>query len=129
MVATQKIHTGKSVIHIDEEGILRLTAVPGVEIDLEEVTRCFDIYEQLGCRENKTLQLIDTRGDGSMTPEARNYAAQHVDKFFIASAVVSDSLAVRMLVNFFNGFYRQRVPLRMFKTEEDALQWLRKFRK
>lgn len=129
MVQAQKISTGKSDIWIDEEGILRLYPVEGEEIDLEEAKRCFQIYRQLGCCENKRPQLIITKGSSALTAEARNYAAKHGQDCFTASAVVSNSLAIRFLVNFFNSFYKSPIPFRMFKTEEEALEWLRGFRK
>jgi hypothetical protein len=124
-----KILTGKSEIWIDEEGILRLSPVDGVEIDLEEVKTCFEHYDRLGFKEKKALQLIDGRVSITFTSEARDYTAKHAREFFIASAVISSSLPVRLLINFFKSFYKDVVPLRLFRTEEEALRWLRSFRK
>jgi hypothetical protein len=128
MLQAEKIRTKKNVIWIDEEGILRVAPNEGAELDLEEAMACFDVYRQLGCRENKVLQLMDGRGGLSATPEARDYAAEHGKEYFIASAIVSSSLPVRIIVNFFNAFYKHEVPFKMFSTEEEALRWLRKFK-
>ncbi len=128
MLQKEKILTGKSEIWIDEEGILRLCPVDGSEIDLEEVKACFAHYRALGLKKKKALQLIDARIDVSFTQEARDYAAKHAREYFIASAVISSSLPVRLLINFFNAFDKDGAPLRMFKTEEEALGWLRTFR-
>ncbi len=128
MLQKEKILTGKSEIWIDEEGILRLSPVDGAEIDLEEVKTCFEHYRQLGLQKKKTLQLVDGRVSIHMTTEARDYVAKHAHDYFIASAVISTSLPVRLLINFFNAFYKGAIPLRMLKTEEEALRWLRNFR-
>lgn len=61
--------------------------------------------------------------------KALKYAARVGKDFFIASAIVSDSLPTRMLFRFFNGFYKHPVPFKMFTAEEKALEWLRTFKK
>jgi hypothetical protein len=128
MVEVKKIVTKMSEIWIDEEGFLILKPRESVELDLEEVKACFEAYRSLGIGpNNKILELIDAR-DGSMNTEARTYAAQHGKDYFIAAAIVSDSLAVRLVVNFFNGFYTQIVPFKMFSTGEEARKWLRGFK-
>ena len=128
METTQKVKTAYNEIWIDHEVFLMLKPVPGVELDLEEVKACFEVYKSFGIGpNNKVLELIDAR-DGSMTSEARNYAAENGKDYFIASAIISDSLAVRMVVNFFNTFYKHVVPFKMFANEEDARVWLRTFK-
>ncbi len=128
MVAISKIKTKLNEIWIDDEGFLVLKPVEGAELDLEEVKACFAAYRELGVGpNNKVLELIDAR-DGAMTNEARTYAAKIGKDYFIAAAIISDSLAVRMVVNFFNSFYTQIVPFKMFATEDEARQWLRTFK-
>ncbi|MES2764029.1 MAG: STAS/SEC14 domain-containing protein [Bacteroidota bacterium] len=128
MVETNIIRTKVNDIWIDDEGFLILKPKEGVELDLDEVKACFEAYRTLGIGpHNKVLELIDAR-DGSMNSEARTYAAEHGKDYFIAAAIVSDSLAVRLVVNFFNTFYKQIVPFKMFATEESARKWLRTFR-
>jgi hypothetical protein len=128
MEALGKIKTKMNEIWIDDEGFLILKPQEGAELDLDEVKACFEAYSTLGIGpENKVLELIDAR-DGSMTSEARTYAAEVGKDYFIAAAIISDSLAVRLIVNFFNTFYTQVVPFKMFGTEEEARKWLRTFR-
>lgn len=115
-------------IWIDDEGFLILKPKEGVELDLDEVKVCFEAYKSLGIGpHNKVLEIIDAR-DGSMTTEARAFAAEVGNDYFIAAAIISDSLAVRMVVNFYNSFYKQKVPFKMFSTEEAARKWLRTFK-
>lgn len=128
MVAIKKIKTNMNEIWIDDEGFLILKPKEGVELDLDEVKACFEAYKSLGIGpHNKVLEIIDAR-DGSMTTEARAFAAEVGNDYFIAAAIISDSLAVRMVVNFFNSFYKQKVPFKMFSSEEAARKWLRTFK-
>ncbi|MBI2269715.1 MAG: STAS/SEC14 domain-containing protein [Bacteroidetes bacterium] len=123
------IRTRNSEIWLDEEGILRLKPIKGGDIDLDEARACFEVYKKLGCDKKKVLQLIDASEGAAITHEGREYASQHGRYYFIASAIVGTSLAVRLIVNFFNSFYKQPVPFKLFSNEEDALKWLRSFRK
>ena len=129
MVSVKKIKTKYNEIWLDDEGILILKPAEGAELDLDEVKICFEAYKSLGIGpHNKVLELIDAR-DGSMTSEGRTYAAEVGKDYFIAAAIISDSLAVRLVVNFFNTFYKNTVPFKMFANEEDARKWLRTFKK
>lgn len=126
---TKQIHRTKNhEIWIDDEEILWIQAMDAVEVELEEVQACFDIYAKMGCRENKMLQLMDVRKGVTVTKEARDYSAQRGKDYFLACAVVSDSLAVRMLVNFSKLFYKDMVPFKLFGDIESAKEWLRKHR-
>lgn len=128
---TPVTNTGKSDIWIDERGILHLHLHENIELDLEEAKKCFKIYEELGCKRNKVLQIMDAgKGNPTVTKAARDYAAEMGKEYFIASAIISKSLAVRMMVNFFNSFYKGHgVPFKLFPNEEEAVKWLETFRK
>jgi hypothetical protein len=126
-----QVHRTKySEIFLDDNGILWLKPDDDAELDLEEVVACFDTYRKMGInKENRVLQIIDVKTNATMTKEGREYAANAGKAFFIASGIISNNLAVRMLVNFFNIFYKsQAVPFRLFNTEESAKKWLLKFR-
>lgn len=127
MVDIKKIKTKLNEIWIDDEGFLVLKPREGAELDLDEVKICFEVYKELGVGpHNKVLELIDAP-DGSFSSEARTYAAEIGNDYFIAAAIISKSLAVRLIVNFFNTFSKNAVPFKMFATEEEARKWLRTF--
>lgn len=128
MNVSEKIKTKSCEIWLDNEGFLILKLDDRCEMDLEEVKDCFEAYKKLGCGpDNKVLQLIDTRGESSMTHEARTFVSEIASQFFIASAIVSNSLSIRLIVNFFNQFYKNLVPFKMFNNEAEARKWLRSF--
>ncbi len=130
LVKSEIIETKTSEIWIDDRGILNVKVMEGAELTYEEVKICFESYSELGCGEhNKMLQLMDANANCSMTKEAREYVAKQGDHFFIASAVITNNLAVRLIANFINKFYKMNLPFKLFDSEEKALQWLLKFRK
>ncbi len=129
VLETNLIVTSLNEIWLDEEGILRVRAFKEGEFDIEEATQCFDIYKKLGCEKKRVLQLVDLSIPVLITKEAREYTDKMAPHFFIASAVVSRSLPVRIIINFCMKFFNPQVPLRMFDTELEALAWLRKHKK
>lgn len=129
MVKENKIITDNSEIWIDEHGVLILAIKEDADLDLDEVVSCFNIYRQMGIGpDNKVLQIINPKENAQMSPEGRKYASIHGKDYFIACAVISKSLPIRLLVNFFNSFYKHEVPLKMFETEDGARKWLNSFR-
>lgn len=125
-----RVRTKSTEIWLDEEGILWLLPDANVELDLDEVKICFETYTKMGInKNNKVLQIIDAQAGVSMNKEGRDFAAEHGKDFFIASAIISKNLSVRLIVNFFNLFYKiQPVPFKLFDTIENGKAWLNKFK-
>ncbi len=122
--------TRQSEIWIEDEEILCLKFNEDAEIDIEEARACFGIYKDLGFGPNKkVLQLIDGSSNFIINSDARTFVAKEGKNFFHASAIVSENLAIRLLVNFFNRIHKQEVPFKMFSSEKKARQWLKKFGK
>ena len=81
----------------------------------------------LGIRTNGKRQplLADIRKVKTLTREARVFFDNVTDKFS-ALALLAGSPATQLMVNFFLGMSRPKVPTRMFTDEEKALAWLRR---
>ncbi len=126
--ASEAYQTKSATIRIDEEGFLCVHVHEDAELNLEEMENCFNIYRQLGCADHKVLEIIDGSNDFKITKEGREYAAEHAKEFFIASALVTTNLAVRLVFNFFSKFHNAEVPFRLFKTDAEARAWLYEFR-
>lgn len=68
--------------------------------------------------------------DFFITSEASDYVTSEIlCKSRIATAVLTDKLGVRLLVNFMNTVKQPESPLRMFKSEQEAISWLLSFKK
>lgn len=130
-IQQQVIRTALTEIFFDDHKILRLKPKVGSDIDESEVKACFQVYREMGIGpHNKVLQLMDAQENMTMTREDREYAAINGNDFFIASAIVTNNLSVRLIANFFVLFYKDRtVPFRLFGDIDSATQWLLKFRK
>lgn len=126
----KRVRTKSTEIWLDDDGVLWLLPDANAELDLDEVKTCFEVYTKMGIhKDNKVLQIIDAQSGVSMYKEGRDYAAEHGKDFFIASAIISKNLSVRLIVNFFNLFYKtQPVPFKLFDTIENGKAWLNKFK-
>ena len=127
----KKIRTAVSEIWVDSEGILRVDILQGASLTLKDMEEGFEAYAKLGFGQGqkKGLQLLTGARFFTLDKEARDYGGKHGDSFFIAAAVVSDSIAMRFLVNMFNATQKHGVPFKAFSNVEEALEWLRKFKK
>lgn len=128
MKATEKIETKTATIWIDDEGIMRFRIKEAAAIDVKEVQMHFSIYRKLLGEKRKVLHLFESGDFFKFDTQGMLYTAKHAKHYFIASAVVHNSLAMRMLFNFVNTFIKQPVPFKMFSTKGEALKWLRSFR-
>ncbi|MBA3706101.1 MAG: hypothetical protein H0W84_09440 [Bacteroidetes bacterium] len=130
MIKSEVIKTKTSEIWIDDKGILHVKVFEGAEMNYDEVVNNFNVYRGLGFGENnKVLQFMDARVNCTMSKEGREYVAENAKDFFIASTVITNNLAVRLIANFINKFYKLEVPFKLFDTEEKGMEWLLKFRK
>ena len=127
MKATEPIETATSFIRVDDEGILRLNIKQGARIDEAEVRRVFGIIQKI-TGGKKVLELMEGGNFYTFDENAQKYAAKYGKDLFIASAIIIRSGAMRMLFNFFNSFFTQTVPFKMFPDNESAIEWLRKYK-
>jgi hypothetical protein len=62
----------------------------------------------------------------NVSPEARELAAnKELSKNRTSLAFVTDSLAHKLVVNFFIKFNRPSTPTKLFTDEEEAIRWLK----
>lgn len=109
------------------DGILRITILKDAEIDISEAAENHALSNKLASG-RKFVQLVKSEGDFEVTPEARAYAAQYsASEGRVAMAFITSSLAQRLIGNFYIKYNKPLVPVRMFKTEESALEWLGTF--
>lgn len=113
--------------YVDTEGILRIKVIEGAHIDLPSLKEDGAVNMAL-TNNKKALALYDSRAFFTIEPEAREYLRSGiVDPTRIATAVLTDRLATRLLVNFFVRFNKPKTPMKMFTCEIQALKWLKGF--
>jgi hypothetical protein len=72
----------------------------------------------------KALVLVDGSAFHTMTPEAVEKLAGYMGKTRHATAIVSQSLGVRIFVNTISRYLNCKSPFQMFTSETQALKWL-----
>ena len=122
---TSIFKTKEAEIWIDDSEILCVKILEGAELNEKAFEQCFVMYKQL-CKK-KRLQLIDAEVYCTVTEEGKKYSALHSPDYFIATALVTNNLAVRLPAMFYTSLHKHSVPFNFFKTEKEARNWLQQF--
>jgi hypothetical protein len=121
-----QIENRASVISLIDESIISIFIKPNLEFEIPDVDDVRNGVEQL--RDGKSIKLlVDISENTTGVSEVREYGAKHgANKNAIASAYVTDSLAQKIVLNFYISLYRRDKPSRMFTNKKDAIDWLKK---
>jgi hypothetical protein len=121
------IITRTAKVRLGEDGIFRVIVLPKVEMTLADAKE--SIATVLKISKGKKLPLlVDSRNIKSMEREARvYYAGEEGRKSVSACALLIGSPVSRVIGNFFMGLNKPLVPTRLFTSETEAIEWLRRF--
>lgn len=110
-----------------EGNILRLELKDEVEIESSDIIALSEATTSMSEGIKYGLLVISGKYT-TVTPEARKTAArQDLGINRIALAFVSNSLAQKLLVNFFISFNKPTTPTKLFTNQNDAKKWLKTF--
>lgn len=114
-------------IFIDELGILHVKMLGGMIIDIEDAADNFLVARHL-TKGKAILKLVDARKVFKIKKEARAFVERenNSDKH-IAKAIVVGSFISRYLNQFFFNLQNPKFPVKIFTSEEEALNWLKSF--
>jgi hypothetical protein len=120
--------TSVSEIWMDVEGIMHVQFARGVVLSLPDMEEAYKLFRELGIGpgQRKGRQLL-SGGPFTINKEARAFAGKSGKDYFTAAAMVTDSMLMRMVINLFNAIQKHEVPFKLFRTEEEAVAWLRTF--
>jgi hypothetical protein len=124
-----KIILPQADLYFIEESIIKVEMKDHEEMDLEQMKIFIAAIRKLadlkpyGC-------LVDMRNsNGSISNEARQYAADNsYPPNKLADALIYNSLAKKLIANFYIQFNKPKSPTRTFTSEQSALKWLRNIR-
>lgn len=106
--------------------IVRLEYFDHVEVDLKDAKNDYSLY--LKVADGKSVSHLVIAGKYTqMTTEAMKYikdSNQSRSAFIKAEAIVVRSLAQRVLGNFYYRLLKPKNNVRMFGTEEEAIDWI-----
>jgi hypothetical protein len=120
----REIWVGKNRMYLGEDKIVRITVVG--ELDEETQTAINSAGDKLiSMVEGKVNVLIDLNKAGKMSPGARKRQIE-ISEHEKAAKIAMFGLhpVARVLASFFMGV-SQKKDMRFFKTEEEALAWLK----
>ncbi|TSJ45439.1 hypothetical protein [Fluviicola chungangensis] len=111
-----------------EDGIARTKVKKGSEVKLEHAQENSVVVNSF-YTSTKFPLLIDARGIKSMEREARAFfTANGRNTNTLAFGIIIDSSVSKVVGNFFLGINKPVVPTKLFSNEEQAIEWLNKFK-
>ena len=116
------VETKKFSLVLLEPQIIKLTVVDGIELEQQDAIAMIAEAVTLA-NGNPYAILFDAHISGTISFEAREEFAK--SKKRKAVAIVTNSLANKLLGNFFINFHKPSSSSRIFSTEEAAIEWLR----
>lgn len=114
-------------IRLGGDGIVYVTAKPGVEMDLADAE---ETIQKVGLICNGVVRpvLVDMSDLKSISREARSYfAGPDTAKVEAATALLTRSPLNKVMGNFFLRLHKPLIPTRLFSSEVEAVEWLRTF--
>lgn len=103
--------------------------LPGITLTLSEVKTNIEVVRQLSGGKRMPL-CIDISQIGSITREARQYSAgESVEEVISALAILIGSVMTQVLGNLWLGINKPVFPSRLFTSRDEAMRWLRNYKK
>ena len=126
-MSNEVIETRTARIWLGEDGIIRVSLI-GVKSEGVAIAR--ENWEALSQTSQGKIRPVfaDIRNVKSVGAEERRFYARIETKDLInAVAFLVDSPLSRVIGSFFLGFNRLPIPIKIFTSEEQALEWLKGF--
>lgn len=118
-----------SKVALRADGILHISIKAEEEFTVDDYKDLMDAALKIG-HGHKFLNLISVGQDTIPDHETRKMSTSQEGSIYkIADAFVIHSLPQKLIGNFYMNFYKPFVPTRFFTKEEEAIDWLLKFKK
>lgn len=114
----------KYEIFILSDCIFKLKPKVGIELDVDDGHEMRKYFLELS-KGNKFAVLTDATNFFSTSSELRNLlASKEFTALRFATAIVTQSMASKIIGNFFIKVNKPATPTKLFSNEEQALEWL-----
>lgn len=125
VIDIETIELEKCIISKRSDDIIQHLFKDDIILDVEDIDDILNAVKTLSKGEKK-LMLVITGERNDTTPEARKISFKNLkeNQLALAEALVINSLPTRIAVGFFYKVYNPSHPVKTFKTEEKALEWL-----
>lgn len=123
IIETKTAHTT-----LGNDGIVRVRMLPNTMEDCASAQENIAALTRI-CGGKKRPLLIDMGGTQGATHDARRqYSSEAMSQNITAEAMLVTSPVTRVLGSFFIGLNRPRHLLRLFTSEQDAIEWLKEYK-
>ena len=121
------VEIDEAIIALRSDGIIHVHYKENTLITVELQGKMYDIFIEM-CGDNKYAFLFTASDFVSVTKEARDNALI-LEALYpgIATAVLTDSTAYKIIANFYVLVNKPKTPLKIFSNEEDAVIWLKQY--
>lgn len=120
------VDTRTSIYTLHEDGIIVQRLRNNAKQTLADARENIDTFIALAAGEKHPC-LVDSRAALSAEPGVREYYAKpESTRYTLALALFVGSQATRVIANLFLTLNKPSMPTRMFTSEAEALEWLRR---
>jgi hypothetical protein len=122
-----KIELKNSIVGLRQDGIVHIMMKSNFDLRIADVDEINESVIKFG-RGQKIITMLTAGEEITIDVEVREYAAtqsQHVS----ACAIIVNSLIYKLVTNFYIYFQRPHYPIKIFNSEENALEWLKQFKR
>lgn len=110
-----------------DDGIVNVLYLDGAEITPEIKYEMHLVFLQITEGKNHPF-IFESAGSLWYSKEGREYARELEEKQpYLAVAMIAPSLGFRLLADFYAKIYKPEKPYKVFKSREEAIDWLRIF--
>jgi hypothetical protein len=106
----------------DEEGIFYCIAKP-TERNIENLAQAYELVEKITAGK-KVCLLTDLTNTGVQSKKERDFAMELLPRYYKVMAIITQSDFGRTIANIFLSLYNSPIPIKTFKTEEEAKEWI-----
>lgn len=122
------VETRTVKIRLDDNDIIRIVTKPGIaKQTLSDAVENMNALENVRLGKKRPL-FVDIRAAMSTDAEGRKYYSRpELADHFTACAFIVSSPVSRVIGSFFLGLNKLPFPVRLFTSDEGALEWLKEF--
>lgn len=106
-----------------------ITFLPNSNYNGLTITQIDEIYEAiLKLNNNKPTPLfVDLVQHAPLSSDVKSSITSKLPLCLTACAIKEDNIMIRFVVHAYNHLYKPEIPIKMFKTKEEAILWLTDF--
>ncbi len=122
-----KASTAQAKFWKDDSGIVHVDYPKGTRVTLELAKEEFRQSAAFGDGK-KVVTIVNLTDIESVDREARQfYGSAEATSKWAAVALITKSVASKVIGNFFLGINKPQMPVKLFSDEESAIEWLKQY--